>query len=292
MPEGDTVHKVAAVVRQELAGRLLTGCLLRGVPGSERLAGARVLEVEALGKHLLIHLDREVMIRVHLGMRGSWHRYPAGAPWKRSRQAAGVVLETEDTVLVCFRPMQIEAIPVPRRRWHRQLENLGSDLLAEAEPDWQAALVRCGKLHPPEDPLGEILLDQRILAGIGNVYKSELAYMGPLQDNPFALADRAYSPWMPWSAVPAADLLAIWRRARHLLQANLGGWFRTTRVDRRKQAQSSEGNLFVYGRQGQPCLRCGGAIVAGYQGLQNRVTYWCPACQPEPTPPAAPRAPG
>lgn len=285
MPEGDTIHKVAAVVRRELDGEILTRCLIRGVYGSERLRGARVLEVEALGKHMLVHFDREVQLRVHLGMHGSWHRYPAGAKWKRSPRSASVVLETEKTSLVCFNPMEVEVITTPQRHWHRQLQNLGPDLLGPDEPDWPAVYARCRELHPAEDLLGEVLLDQRVTAGIGNVYKSELAFMGPLESDPFALGARAYSPWAAWRSVPEQDLLGMLQRARPLLQANLGGWYRTTRVDRRSSPASPEGNLYVYGRVGEPCERCGEEIARGHQGLQNRVTYWCPKCQPGPDPP-------
>ncbi len=281
MPEGDTIAKVAAVLRRELDGEVLTRCLVRGVYGSERLAGARVIEVETLGKHLIVHLDRDLQIRVHLGMRGSWHRYPHGAKWKRSPSSAAVVLETENIVLVCFNALDIEVIPTPQRQWHRQLGNLGPDLLAKEEPDWDEITKRCARLHLADDPLGEILLDQRIAAGIGNVYKSELAFMGPLTaEGAFAFSARPSNPWQPWTSIPIDDLQAIFARARILLQANLGGWFRTTRIDRRKHDALPDGDLYVYGRAGEPCFRCGEKIERGFQGLQNRVTYWCPGCQP------------
>jgi endonuclease-8 len=283
VPEGDTVHKVAAVVRKELDGEVLTSCTIRGVYGSERLAGARVIEVEALGKHLLVHFDREVQLRVHLGMHGSWHRYPAGVRWKRSPKTASVVLETAKTSVVCFNPMDVEVIATPQRHWHRQLENLGPDLLGAEEPDWPAVYRRCQDLHPPQDLLGEVLLDQRVAAGLGNVYKSEIAFMGPLKGgDPFAFTDQGYCPWSPWRLLPPDHLIGMFQRGRHLLQANLGGWFRTTRVDRRVSPALSDGDLYVYGRPGKECYRCGEKVERGHQGLQNRVTYWCPACQPKP----------
>jgi len=280
VPEGDTIHKVAAVIRRDLDGEILSRCLIRGVYGSERLKGAQVIEVEALGKHMLVHFDRDLQLRVHLGMHGSWHRYPVGARWKRSPNSAAVILETTQTSVVCFNPMEVEVIPTPQRHWHRQLENLGPDLLGEAEPDWPAVYTRCQSLHQPEDLLGEVLLDQRVTAGIGNVYKSELAFMGPLEDDPFAMGAHPYSPWMPWALVPRDHLIGMLQRARLLLQANLGGWFRTTRVDRRIHDALPDGNLYVYGRVGEDCYRCGTEVERGHQGLQNRVTYWCPSCQP------------
>ncbi len=280
MPEGDTIAKVANVLRRDLDGECLTRCTIRGVYGSERLAGARVIEVETLGKHLVVHFDRDVQLRVHLGMRGSWHRYPHGVKWKRSPSTAAVVLETESIVLVCFNALDIEVIPTPQRQWHRQLGNLGPDLLADKEPDWDEVLRRCARLHPADDPLGEILLDQRVAAGIGNVYKSELCFMGPLEVDAFSFSQRCYNPWVAWANVPLKDVRGMFQRSRILLQANLGGWFRTTRIDRRKHDALPDGDLYVYGRAGELCFRCGEKIERGFQGLQNRVTYWCPGCQP------------
>ena len=279
MPEGDTIHKVARVVSKELDDSPLKNCLIRGVYGSERLAGSRVIKVEAVGKHMLLHFDRDLLLRVHLGMKGSWHRYPPGARWKRSRSQAAVVLETESTVLVCFNALDIEVIPTPQRKWHRQLSNLGPDLLGQEEPDWGFVWSRAARLHKSEDFLGEVLLDQRVAAGIGNVYKSELAFMGALGNDAFRPGERGYCPWTPLGEVPQEEIVGMFRRARILLQANLGGWWRTTTVDRRKVPAPRKGNLFVYGRADEACRRCGETVAVDFQGLQNRVTYWCPACQ-------------
>ncbi len=281
MPEGDTVHKVANVLRKDLDGEVLSRCLVRGVYGSERLAGSRVMEVEVHGKHLLVHFDRDIQLRVHLGMHGSWHRYPPGAPWKRSKATAAVVLETKQTVLVCFKALDVEIITSPQRRWHRQLGQLGPDLLAQEEPNWSDVLARASQYHTGSDFLGEVLLDQRVASGIGNVYKSELAFMGPLDGSAFEFVpERSFSPWAPLSEVKVEALEGLFRRARILLQANLGGWFRTTRVDRRVCPKPAGGDLYVYGRVGEKCFRCDASIARGHQGLQNRVTYWCPECQP------------
>lgn len=281
MPEGDTIYKVASVLASELEGEVLSRCSLRGIHRAERLAGARVLAIETVGKHLLIHLDRELFIRVHLGMHGSWHRYPRGVPWQRKPTSASVILETARSSLVCFFPMEVEVIPTVRRRWHRQLESLGPDLLTKAEPDWEEVLRRCHRLHPADVLLGEVLLDQRVVAGLGNVYKSEIAFMGPLEEgaNAFQFAASGYTPWMGWGEVPSDDFLSMLKRGRHLLWANLGGWSRTTRADRRIEPAPPAGSLYVYGRAGKACPRCSGEIAKEHQGLQARVTYWCRACQ-------------
>ncbi|MFA7481509.1 MAG: DNA-formamidopyrimidine glycosylase family protein [Vulcanimicrobiota bacterium] len=278
MPEGDTVHKVAEVIRKELNGRVLTDCRVRGVYGSERLAGSKVLEVRALGKHMLVAFDRDLQLRVHLGMKGSWHRYPAGIPWKKPRQSAVVVLSTASTELALFNAQEVELIPTPQLKWHRQLSHLGPDLLAASEPDWTDIVARCYRYRQAEDPLGEVLLDQRVAAGIGNVYKSELAFLGPLEEDAFKPAETGLSPHRVLSDVCPEQLKGLYRRARPLLQANLGGWSRTTRVDRR-QTPAPKVALYVYERPGEECFRCGKTIQAGFQGLQNRVTFWCDGCQ-------------
>lgn len=279
MPEGDTIHKLAVVLARELEGRSLIRVLVRGVYGSERLAGSRINRVQALGKHTLFYFDRDVVLRVHLGMKGSWHRYPPGAPWKRAKSTAVVILETEQTVCVCFQAMDIEMLPVPQLKRHRALSALGPDLLAEEEPDWDEITRRIGRLHTEGDTLGELLLDQRVAAGIGNVYKSELAFMGPLEGSAFEFTPQGYDPWRPLSSLENKTLVGFFQRARLLLQANLGGWFRTTTVDRRVASEPAIGALYVYGRAGEKCRRCGGKIAVDHQGLQHRITYWCAGCQ-------------
>jgi endonuclease VIII len=279
LPEGDTVYKVARVLRRELEGECLVGCSIRGVPRSERLIGARVVEIETLGKHTVFHFSSEVQLRVHLGMKGSWHRYSSTESWKRSKSAATVILEKQDTVLVCFGAQDVEVFPTPQRRWIRVLNELGPDLLAQKAPEWDAVSQRVYRLHEPTALLGEVLLDQRVACGIGNVYKSELCFLGPIERDPFTPSDRGYSPWTPISQVPKDVLVGLFQRARELLLANLGGWPRTTRVDRRSQELLRDGNLFVYGRAGERCFRCQSRVKRGIQGLRNRVTDWCPKCQ-------------
>jgi endonuclease-8 len=170
-------------------------------------------------------------------------------------------------------------IPAPQRKWHHALNSLGPDLLGDDEPNWDEVVARACRFHSGEALLGEVLLDQRVAAGIGNVYKSELAFMGPLENNPFRFSKKGYWPWMPLAEVPRSALVGMFQRARRLLQANLGGWVRTTRVDRRVEPAPKGGSVYVYGRSNDACFRCGGEIKFGFQGLQNRVTYWCADCQ-------------
>lgn len=273
MPEGDTVFKLAASLRPLLDGKVLGRVELRDVTNSRLLAGRRVLELETVGKHLLIHLDNDHLVRVHLGMHGSWHRYRQGERWRRSRSSAKVILETDQSVVVCFEPMEVELLPRAHRRWHRQLTSLGPDLLSEDEPDWNTVLERALSLVGPSVSLAELLLDQRVAAGLGNVYKSELAFMGPLESCPFTPAGVSFSPWEPWVKLEPDQVKGLYRRGRELLRANLGGWARTTRAP--ADLVGAE-RLYVYGRAGHPCWRCGASVES--RG-QERLTYWCPECQ-------------
>lgn len=279
MPEGDTVHKLAGYIAGELTEKLLTSCFVRGAQGAEKLAGSTVTKVEALGKHMLLHFDRELQLRVHLGMKGSWHHYKPGTRWKRPKSKATVVLETENSVLVCFNAIDVEFLTTPQRKWHGRLSKLGPDLLSAEEPDWKLILNRVAEFRKASDFLGEVLLDQRLAAGIGNVYKSELTFLGALEDDPFQPGCRGYCPWTPLSQIGEDKLIGIFHRARLLLQANLGGWRRCTRVDRRVSGAPKDGTLYVYERAKEACYRCGGVVAVDFQGLQNRITYWCPTCQ-------------
>lgn len=274
MPEGDTVHKLARVIAEDLEGRELRRVSLRGLRAASQLVGSRVRQVEARGKHLLVHTDAETSVRVHLGMRGSWHRYQPGEPWKRAQSTAAAVFETPATVFVCFQAAQVELLRGARRRWHPQLTALGPDLLGP-EPDW-LEIVERARRHPHR-PLQEVLLDQRVACGLGNVYKSELAFLGPLEEDPFRpgmglLPDRSLA------TLSDDELMGLYRRGRLLMLANLGGWMRTTTVDRRRQPAPTS-TLWVYERGGEPCLKCSGPIASVHHGLTNRVTYWCARCQ-------------
>ncbi|ODT76611.1 hypothetical protein ABS71_03200, partial [bacterium SCN 62-11] len=175
MPEGDTVHKVARVLDQGLRDQPLKRVELRG--GVRPFAQAtRIVGVRAQGKHCLISFDNGRILRVHLGMHGAWHRYPQ--PWK-NRGEVLVRLETDKEVFVCIQPKDVELLDPKELARHPILLKLGPDLLAPEEPDWDLVARRVQQYCPPDRLLGEVLLDQRIAAGLGNVYKSELCLLGP-----------------------------------------------------------------------------------------------------------------
>jgi endonuclease-8 len=266
MPEGDTIYRTAAVLRAALVGRRITGAraqpqpALRRVPDLSRLVGATVTDVEARGKHLLIGFENGFTLRSHLRMTGSWHRYRPGERWHLPLRRASAILETNESVAVAFDTPVVELLTDADLRRSRALTTLGPDLLSR-DFDADEALRRLRERDA--EALASVLLDQRAVAGIGNVYKSEVAFLDGLD------------PWAPVAAFDDAELVGALRTARRLLQANTRGGARvTTGSPVRGQG------LWVYGRVGRPCRRCGTRIQVSRQGELARLTYWCPRCQP------------
>ena len=221
------------------------------------LLSERVVEsVEARGKHLLIGIG-DLYLRTHLGLHGSWHRYPKGATWKRPEAEASLVLRTETETFVCFNAREVDCIKSSRLALHRPLRRLGADLTGESV-DIDAIVARARALVP-EELLATVLLDQRVASGIGNVYKSEVLFL------------TGYHPASMLSQLGDEAIAATYRVAREQLRLNVGRAFRTT--------TGSSPRLWVYARSGQPCLRCANVIAFARMG-RGRSTYWCPRCQP------------
>ncbi|MGH2381370.1 MAG: Fpg/Nei family DNA glycosylase [Candidatus Limnocylindria bacterium] len=265
MPEGDTIFRTAEVLRSALIGRLITAARaqpqpgLRRVPDLSRLIGATVASVEARGKHLLIGFDNGLTLRSHLRMTGSWHRYRPGEPWRRPQSQAGAIIETAESVAVAFNTPVVELLTDADLARSRALTTLGPDLLARSF-DADEALRRLGERSFEE--LGVALLNQRAVAGIGNVYKSEVAFLEGLD------------PWALVGSFEEAELRGALLTARRLLQANTRGGVRVT-----TGTPGREQGLWVYGRAGRPCRRCGTPIQVRRQGELARLTFWCPRCQ-------------
>ncbi len=269
MPEGDVVWRTARQLDAALAGRVLTASDFR-VPrfATADLAGRAVTTAVARGKHLLIRVDGNVTVHTHLRMDGSW-RISATSPASATSPTASKPRDHRDhRVRLILANAQWQAVGyqlgivelVKTSREHAVVGHLGPDLLGE---DWdQAEAVRRLRQQPAR-PIGEALLDQANLAGIGNIYKTETLFLTGI------------SPWRPASEVQ--DLGALVEVARQLLDANkerLGHI--TTGSPRRGEAN------WVYRRSGRPCRRCGTPIRTGSQGEPgtDRVTFWCPTCQP------------
>jgi endonuclease VIII len=260
------VWRVARQLDGALARRALTRSDFR-VPrfATTNLTGRSVLEAVSRGKHLLIRVDGAVTIHSHLRMDGSWRIRPAQHPPPRDHRIR-LVLENADWQAIGYQLGIVEVLPTAAER--RVVGHLGPDLLGE---DWDAAEAVRRLRAAPERRIGEALLDQANLAGIGNLYKSEVLFL------------RGLSPWRPVGT--AGDLEPVVELARRLLEANKEG---AGQVTTGNPARGQE--TWVYGRAGQRCRRCGTVIKAdGYAGRgtasQERVTFWCPACQPEPGPP-------
>jgi endonuclease-8 len=261
MPEGDTVWNTARVVERALAGDVLTGSDFR-VPqlATTDLTGWTVAESASRGKHLLLRLtrdDRAMTLHSHLRMEGAWRAYAPGERWTgRPAYLIRVALKTKRSVAVGFHLHELALIRTADE--DKLVGHLGPDLLgADWDPDEAARRIA----EHPDLTIAEALLDQRNLAGVGNLYKAETLFL------------RGLWPWTPVSAVP--DLRGTVELAQKLVASNKGRWTQTT-TGSLQRGQTS----YVYGRKAQPCRRCGTAIQKA--DLDDRVTYWCPHCQPKP----------
>ena len=260
MPEGDTVFKLAAYLRPQLLGRTLGRGSLYGLRRDD-LCGRQVSDVYARGKHLFVELDARQLLRSHLGMYGSWHTYAPGEAWQKPARRAALVLNTGERLFVCFDPLQIEMLRRGGVRERRLDAALGPDLLA-TEVDLAAVLARAHALGDAHAPVVDLLLDQRIAGGIGNVYKSEVLFLEQID------------PHLAIGCLDDKQILALYRRAHELLRENVSGGPRVTR-----RAPDDAGELWVYGRNGQPCLCCDSVIRSDRVGRGLRTTFWCPHCQ-------------
>ena len=257
MPEGDTLFRTAAGLRPYLVGRDVLAARAQGpgpVPQIQRVVGKRVDAVEAQGKNLLIRFDGGLELRTHLRMNGSWHRYRPGERWRRPPGRARLVLEVDGAVAVCFDAPVVELFETRAERVHPSLSRLGPDLLA---PDFDAAEAR-RRLRAPERqamPIGGALLDQRAMAGLGNIWRNETLF-----------AERV-DPFVAVAKVDDATLDRLIATGRRLLSAS------ATLAPGRAPTR-------VYRKTGRPCPRCGTPIrSAPLGGDVPRTTYWCPTCQ-------------
>jgi endonuclease-8 len=261
MPEGDTVWNTARSL-DRLAGEVLTGSDFRSPRlATVDLSGWTVTESASRGKHLLLRLTDPAgdgsTLHSHLRMEGAWKVFAAGERWAgRPAHQVRVVLRTDRCEAVGFHLHDLAIVPTAQE--DSLVGHLGPDLLG---PGWDPAeAVRRLAAHPDTE-IADALLDQRNLAGIGNLYKSEVLFL------------RGISPFTPVREI--ADPLALVILAQKLLAANRGRWTQSTTGALRRGETT-----YVYGRRAHPCRRCGTAIAKAEQG--ERVTYWCPRCQPQP----------
>jgi endonuclease-8 len=260
MPEGDTIYRAASRLRPLLEGQPIVRARSGGGQfDAATLVGQTIETVEARGKHLLFHLADGRALHSHMGMTGSWHIYRPGEAWQKPEKRAHLVLETGDYVFPCFTPCTLEILSAAGLRRHAYLNRLGPDLLggSRLNPD---EVVRRFRTHNPT-PIGQAVMNQTIVSGIGNVYKSEVLFL--LRVHPLTTVGQ----------LSDEQILAITLKAQQLMQQNLEGYPRTTRhaLDRQR--------VWVYGRTRQACFQCGAAIEMIRQGDLGRTTFFCPQCQ-------------
>lgn len=266
MPEGDTIHRTAARLRAALVGGRVERAESRARRvadlGTGRLVGQTVEAVESRGKHLLVWFAPSgLALHTHLGMHGTWHVYRPGQPLRKPAERAAIVLGVADRAAVCFAAPVCELLTSAQVAAHPRLAALGPDALAAPQAGGADLAEARRRLDARADwTAGEALLDQRVLAGVGNVFKCEVLFACGVD---------------PWARVADLDEAArdgLLATSERMLRANVapGVVRRTT---------SAGPRLSVYGRARQPCPRCHTPVRVARQGDQARITYWCPRCQ-------------
>ena len=278
MPEGDTIFRTARNLGRALIGKPVTVFrstypLLTRFNDSTPLAGQTVDRVEARGKWMLIYFSGGGILASHLLMNGRWHIYRHGERWQLPRLQMRIVIENAQYQAVGFRVPVAEMHTARSLARNTRIPHMENDLLS-ADFDFDAALKRL--LARPQDTIADTLLDQSVLAGVGNVFKSEICFVCGL--NPFRAVE----------ALTREEVAGMIATARELLRANVledsGDLIVTYRGQQRRTTRNSDptASLWVYGRNGEPCRRCGEPIRRRIQGDDVRVTFWCPRCQPMP----------
>ncbi|TAL21373.1 MAG: Fpg/Nei family DNA glycosylase [Frankiales bacterium] len=271
MPEGDTVWLSAKRMHEALAGKVLTRSDFR-VPSlaTVDLSGLTVTAVRARGKHMLTALSDGRILHTHFRMDGTWHLYKPGDRWRGGPDwQVRVVLENASWQAVGYRLPVVELVSSAEEA----VGHLGPDLLAE---DWDPDEALRRLRADPAREIGMALLDQRLLAGLGNLYRCEVLFL------------RGLTPWVLVGDVP--DLPALVEKGHRLMLANRDRWEQSTTGSLRRGEDH-----WVFERAGKPCRRCGTRIVSAAQGEApyERLTYWCPRCQlgpaPAPSRPSSPR---
>ena len=275
MPEGDTIYRAARTLHRALAGETVTRFesvlpKLARIDQDSPLAGRTFESVDSRGKWLLMRFSGDLILLTHMLMNGSWHIYRPGEPWQRRREDMRIVVATENFVAVCFGVQLAEFHTAESLRRQPAFSRLGPDLLSE---DFDAEQAVANIRAEPRLQIADALIAQSLLAGLGNVYKSELCFTCGV------------SPFRVVSDVSDEELRCLLENARKFLKANVAdgttaaivtytGFRRTTRRG------NPADRLWVYGRGGQPCRKCGTPIEMRKQGPGARVTFWCPRCQP------------
>jgi endonuclease-8 len=272
VPEGDHIFRTARTLNRALAGYEVVRFesvlpALTRIHEDTPITGRTIESVAAAGKHVLMRFSGGLVLRTHMRMNGSWHIYRPGEAWQRPRRDMRVVVATERFEAVGFNVPVAEFLEPAAMARHADLRLMGPDLLGERF-DADEAVRRLRERNALE--IADALLNQRIAAGAGNIYKSEVLFLCGV--NPFA----------PVHSLSDEHLRGILATARKHLQANVAdpkGGITTYRGYRRAAGRDASERRYVYGRGRKPCRKCGTLIRVKAQGPHARLTYWCPACQ-------------
>ncbi len=279
MPEGDTIYRAARALAKVLTGKIVTrfdtGYAHLATVNDDRPVAGRVVEtVEANGKWLLMYFSGDLILVTHMLMSGSWHIYKTGEKWWSPKKAMRAFIEVDGWQAVAFNVPVAEFHTAASLLRTSSVPKLGPDILSTeyTAESGLASLRARAQLHP-ENEIANVLLNQRVLAGLGNVYKSEVCF-----------AARVH-PFRPMHTITEAEMLQMADVSQRYMKANVldgsGDGIITYSGNRRTTNNANEKNrLWVYGRRGQECRRCGGTIEYRKQGIGARSTYWCPECQP------------
>jgi endonuclease-8 len=265
MPEGDSIFRAARALDRALRGRVVEKfesvlpALMR-VDEDRPVAGRTIESVSARGKHLLMEFSGDLFLHTHMRMNGSWHIYRPGVAWRRPARDMRIVIAAPGVVAVGFNIPVAEFLSSRELARHRELGALGPDPLGDS---FDASAVRRRIRALPRAAIGDVLLNQRVLAGIGNVLKSETLFVAETY------------PFDPVADLSDAELDRIIRTARDLIAMSVRGSGRQT-----TRSMDPRARLWVYGRGGLPCRKCGTAIESRKTGVDARLTYWCAHCQP------------
>lgn len=262
VPEGDSLYRFAARLRPALEGKAILSARSHGpgpVPQVHRIVGATCTGVRSRGKNMLISFDNGLALRGHLRMHGTWHVYGPGENWLRPEHEARLVLEVEDAVVVNFSAPVIELIEERALEHYAPVGSLGPDLLDD-DFDAAEALRRLRDPSRAALTIGDAIMDQRALAGVGNIWKNE------------SLFHCGINPWRRVGDLNDEELLGLIGKAQALLRASVG---KPNALEMHRRP-----SMYVYGRSGQPCRRCFTRLRSGPQGVDIRHTTWCPKCQP------------
>lgn len=279
MPEGDTIYRSARALQRALAGEVVTGfetglALLARVNDETPLTGRTIEKVESRGKWCLLYFSGDLILVTHMLMSGTWHIYRTGEKWWMGRSRMRVAIRTADWQAVAFNVPICEFHTARSLERSSQVPQLGPDILSdEFTVEGGIGRLRGYGEANPEAEIAVVLLNQRVLAGLGNVYKSEVAFAAGV------------NPFRAMSTISEREMEVMTETSQRYMKANVldgsGDGIVTYSGNRRTTNNANrEERLWVYGRQGQECRRCGALVMMRKQGEQARSTYWCPECQP------------